>query len=47
MVEYFREQHNKIQAGFALHAGKLVAQYELLERQNNENYEATLLICVL
>jgi hypothetical protein len=26
-MEYFREPHNKIQAGFALHVGKLLTQY--------------------
>ena len=46
-MEYFRVPHNKIQAGFALHAGKLLMQYQGLPRQNHENYEATLLICVL
>jgi hypothetical protein len=46
-MEYFREPHNKIQAGFALHAGKLLAQYGSLARHQHENYEATLLICTL
>jgi hypothetical protein len=46
-MEYFREPHNKIQAGFALHAGKLLAQYDSLTRRQYENYEATLLVCAL
>jgi hypothetical protein len=47
MGEYFREPHNKIQAGFALHAGKLLNQYDSLSKYRQENYEPTLLICAL
>jgi hypothetical protein len=47
MGEYYREPHNKIQAGFALHAGKLLKQYESLSKYHKEDYEATLLICIL
>ena len=46
-MEYFREPHNKIQAGFALHVGKLLAQYGALARHQRDNCEATLLICSL
>lgn len=49
MGEYFRESNNRIQAGFALHTGKLLMQYcnltaDLLPTQK---YEATLAVCAL
>jgi hypothetical protein len=46
-MEYFREACNRIQAGFALHVGKLITQYELLSKGHDTDYEATLLICTL
>ncbi|SEJ66540.1 hypothetical protein SAMN05216201_113111 [Pseudomonas linyingensis] len=48
-MEYFREPSNKIQAGFALNAGKLLNQYRTLTTnlQPMENYDSTLTICVL
>jgi hypothetical protein len=46
-LEYFREPHNKIQAGFALHVGKLLAQYISTFKLPPDDYEATLLICVV
>lgn len=46
-MEYFREACNRIQAGFALHVGKLITQYELLSKGYDADYEATLLICTL
>ncbi len=49
MGEYFREPNNRIQAGFALHTGKLLAQYRDLTRSllPTEKYEATLAVCAL
>jgi hypothetical protein len=48
-VEYFRESGNRIQAGFALHAGRLLTQYCTLTPAlpSDEKYEATLTVCVL
>jgi hypothetical protein len=48
-MEYFREPNNKIQADFALNAGKLLKQYlDLSSKKNLESkYDATLTICVL
>jgi hypothetical protein len=53
-MEYQR-QHDEIQAGFALHAARLLWQYEILTRSPNpslaagdgERYEGTLTVCVL
>lgn len=47
MSEYFRERNNRIQAGFALRTGKLLAQYRYLTGSllPTEKYEATLAIC--
>lgn len=49
MGEYFREPNNRIQAGFALHTGNLLAQYRNLtaELLPNQKYEATLAVCAL
>lgn len=49
MGEYFREPNNKIQAGFALHTGNLLAQYRNLtaELLSTQKYEATLAVCAL
>ena len=49
MGEYFREPGNRIQAGFALHAGRLLAQYCSLTAtlRSQEKYDATLAVCVL
>lgn len=48
-MEYFRESGNRIQAGFALNAGMLLAQYCSLTAKlpSQEKYEATLAVCVL
>jgi hypothetical protein len=48
-MEYFRQPGNRIQAGFALHAGRLLAQYCSLTAtlRSHEKYEATLAVCVL
>ncbi len=48
-MEYFREPGNRIQAGFALHAGKLLAHYCSLTAtlRPSEKYDATLTVCVL
>jgi len=48
-MEYFRESNNKIQAGFALNAGKLLKQYlDISSKKYFESkYDATLTICVL
>lgn len=48
-MEYFREPENQVQAGFALRAGKLLAQYRSRqgELQPEERYDATLTVCVL
>ena len=49
MGEYFREDRYRIQAGFALNTGKLLAQYLRFtaELKPQEKYEATLTICAL
>lgn len=49
MGEYFREPNNRIQAGFALHTGNLLAQYRNLTADllPTQKYEATLAICAL
>jgi len=49
VTEYYREPNNRIQAGFALHIGKLLAQYSSLTAnlQYTQKYEATLAICAL
>lgn len=49
MTEYYREPNNRIQAGFALHVGKLLAQYPALTAnlQSTQKYEATLALCAL
>ena len=49
MSEYFREPNNRIQAGFALHTGKLLAQYRNLTEKllPTQKYEATLAVCTL
>lgn len=48
-MEYFRQPSHLIQAGFALHAGRLLAQYERLTAsfRSEEKYDATLTVCVL
>ncbi len=48
-MEYFREPGNLIQAGFALHAGKLMTHYGSLTAtlRSQEKYDATLAVCVL
>jgi hypothetical protein len=48
-MEYFREAENRIQAGFALRSGKLLAQYiqGRDELKPEECYDATLTVCVL
>lgn len=48
-MEYFQEANHKIRAGFALNAGKLLAQYEKSSESypSNERYDVTLTICVL
>lgn len=48
-VEYFREPNNRIQAGFALNAGRLMVQYQEMAGSlpKASRYEATLAICVL
>jgi len=48
-MEYFRQPGNLIQAGFALHAGRLLAQYCSLTTtlRPQAKYDATLVICVL
>lgn len=48
-MEYFREPNNKIQAGFALNAGKLLIQYQQMVESfpQESRYDATLAICVL
>jgi len=49
MTEYFRESNNRIQAGFAQHTGKLLAQYRNLTANllSTQKYEATLAVCAL
>lgn len=49
MSEYFRELPHRIQAGFALHTGKLLVQYRGLTGSllPTEKYEATLAVCAL
>jgi len=49
MTEYYREEHNKIQAGFALNAGKLLIQYHGLTANlpSNQKYDSTLTLCTL
>ncbi len=48
-MEYFRDEKNRIQAGFALNAGKLLFQYRntLPQLHPDQRYEATLAVCVL
>ena len=48
-MEYFKQPGNIIQAGFALRAGKLLAQYSslTLTLPAHERYDATLAVCVL
>jgi hypothetical protein len=48
-MEYFRESTNIIQAGFALHTGKLLVQYRNLTEnlRPTQKYEATLAVCAL
>lgn len=48
-MEYFREPKNRIQAGFALNAGKLLFQYQRYAETLSpaSRFEATLTICVL
>jgi len=48
-MEYFRQPGNLIQSGFALHAGRLLAQYCSLTAglRSQEKYDATLVVCVL
>jgi hypothetical protein len=48
-MEYFRDENNRIQAGFALNAGKLLVQYNKFSESlsTNEQYDATLSICIL
>lgn len=48
-MEYFRDPDNRMQAGFALNAGRLLKQYLDLSLKKNpdERYDATITICVL
>jgi hypothetical protein len=48
-MEYFRDEKNRIRAGFAVHAGKLLEQYTRLSEgvPASERYDATLAICIL
>jgi len=48
-VEYYRQPNGKIQADFALRAGRLLSQYATLSAslQESERYEATLMVCIL
>lgn len=48
-MQYFQEEQNKIRAGFALNAGRLIAQYtKVIENfPANEHYDVTLAICIL
>lgn len=48
-MEYFRDPKNRIQAGFALNAGKLLIQYDALTTNltPSAKFDATLAICVL
>lgn len=48
-MEYIREPDDKIQADFALNAGKLLAQYGVLTAnlKPTEKYDATLTVCAL
>jgi len=47
-MEYYRQPNNRIQAGFALNAGKLLVQYQTMMAPlpAASRYEATLVICV-
>ena len=49
MAEYFRQPRNRIQAGFAFHAGKLLVQYRNLTANlaPTDKFEATLAVCAL
>jgi hypothetical protein len=48
-MQYFEDPDKKIQAGFALNAGKLLDQYQKIAKTLSESsrYDATLTICVL
>jgi hypothetical protein len=48
-MEYFRQENDKIQAGFALNAGKLLLPYSAFSESliPQERYDATLTICIL
>lgn len=48
-VNYFEDPENRIQAGFALRAGRLLVQYDNACQRfpSEEQYDATLTICVL
>lgn len=48
-MEYYRQPNGKIQADFALRAGRLLSQYATLSAslQESERYEATLTVCIL
>lgn len=48
-MQYFEEEKNKIRAGFALNAGKLLVQYDEFCQAIpvEEQYDVTLTICVL
>ena len=48
-MEYFRQPNNRIQAGFALRAGKLLVQYDEMvsETVPYNKYDATLTIAIL
>lgn len=48
-MEYFRQPKNRIQAGIALRAGKLLVQYDNITSNidPHEKYDATLIIAVL
>lgn len=48
-MEDFRQENNRIQAGFALNAGKLLTQYSAYSESlgPKERYDATLTVCML
>ena len=49
LMEYSRDEKNRIRAGFALNAGRLLEQYSRLSAgvRASERYDATLTICIL